>query len=120
MFLEADLGFGLVHSLDTELAATALERGDWPLQELRFDAMPRDLLSGRLAREADVPQSGAEAIPRVATEEAAKAAAMHGVNVSIVRLPPSVHGDGDHGFVPLLIRIAREKGTSAKGRFIRT
>jgi nucleoside-diphosphate-sugar epimerase len=33
--------------------------------------------------------------------------------VSVVRNPPSVHGDGDHAFVPALIRIAREKKVSA-------
>ena len=65
---------------------------------------------GRLAIEDDVP---ATSIPRVASEQAAAFAAEHGVRVSIVRFPPSVHGDGDHGFVPTLIRFALEKGVSA-------
>jgi nucleoside-diphosphate-sugar epimerase len=65
---------------------------------------------GRLSTE---DQDPAPILPRVASEEAAAAVAARGVNVSVMRLPPSVHGDGDHGFVPHLINVAREKGVSA-------
>ncbi|HET9933796.1 MAG TPA: SDR family oxidoreductase [Polyangiaceae bacterium] len=50
--------------------------------------------------------------PRAATERAVNAVAARGVRVSIVRLPVSVHGDGDPNFVTALIRIARQKRAS--------
>jgi nucleoside-diphosphate-sugar epimerase len=67
---------------------------------------------GRLATEDIIPPFN-PAWPR-ASEVAADAAAAAGVHASVIRLSPSVHGKDDlHGFVPILVNIAREKGVSA-------
>jgi nucleoside-diphosphate-sugar epimerase len=72
------------------------------------------LLAGSpLATEDIVPDFSNSPIPRVASEQAAMFMAEQGVRTSVLRLPPTVHGDGDHGFVPALIGIARDKGVAA-------
>lgn len=70
------------------------------------------LTPGRMATENDAPPSNSPSYPR-ASEAATALAARRGVNTAIVRLPPSVHGIGEHGFVPILIGIARDKRASA-------
>ena len=67
---------------------------------------------GQLATEDIIPPLN-PAWPR-ASEQAADEVCRLGVRAAIVRLSPSVHGDDDkHGFIPILINIAREKGFSA-------
>lgn len=68
---------------------------------------------GQVSTEASVPDPGTAARHRVASEHATLALAARGVRATLIRLPPSVHDAGDHGFVPALIQIARAKGVSA-------
>jgi len=66
---------------------------------------------GRVGTEKDGPQS-ADHHPRIAAEGLVLGAADRGVRASIVRLSPTVHGRGDHGFVPFMIKLARQRGVA--------
>ncbi|GGR02993.1 SDR family oxidoreductase [Deinococcus ruber] len=68
------------------------------------------LATGRVATERDTPDQAIH--PRMAAAQATLDLAAHNVRSSVVRLAPTVHGEGDHGFIAVLIGIAREKGVS--------
>ncbi len=93
-----------------ETMAAVLAGSDRPLIVTSGTAL---LSPGSLATEDIVAVRKPNSFPRIATELAAMAAAERGVRAAMMRLPPSVHGDGDHGFVPMLIGLARQKGVAA-------
>jgi nucleoside-diphosphate-sugar epimerase len=68
------------------------------------------LSPGRVATELDVPDPSVH--PRTVGAELAMAFADRGVRSVSVRFAPTVHGRGDHGFVAILVAIARERGVS--------
>ncbi len=77
------------------------------------------LAPGRLATEQDghgpdmaVAAWGDGPQTRLATAELVLSLASRGVRSSVVRLPPTNHGEGDHGFIAALVGIARDKGVS--------
>ncbi|MEV0752590.1 SDR family oxidoreductase [Streptosporangium sp. NPDC050280] len=65
---------------------------------LTSEALPADLASG--------PRT------RMGTAHLTLALADRNIRSSVVRLPPTVHGEGDYGFVAALVGIARDKGFS--------
>jgi nucleoside-diphosphate-sugar epimerase len=75
------------------------------------------LTAGRVATEDDglVPSAEVRANPagrRLATALLTLSLAGTGVRSSVLRFPPTVHGDGDHGFVATLVGIARQRGVA--------
>jgi nucleoside-diphosphate-sugar epimerase len=73
---------------------------------------------GRVATEDDglVPTAEVRSNPagrRAATALLTLSFAGTGVRSSVLRFPPTVHGDGDNGFVATFVSIARQSGVSA-------
>jgi nucleoside-diphosphate-sugar epimerase len=77
------------------------------------------LTPGRVASERDgnepapaVAAMGTGPSARLATAQFTLGLASSGVRSSVMRLPPTNHGEGDNGFMATLVGIAREKGAS--------
>jgi nucleoside-diphosphate-sugar epimerase len=93
-----------------ETLGAALEGSGRPLVITSGTAL---VAPGRTATEDDTSDPAGAGSHRAPSEHAALALAEHGVRSAVVRFPPSVHGEGDHGFVPVLIDVARSRGVSA-------
>jgi nucleoside-diphosphate-sugar epimerase len=116
---EGVIHLGFIHDFDKYEAsirtdASAIETMGGVLagsgRPLVFASGVAGILPGRLVTE-EVPFD-AQAHPRAANAVAGLGLAARGVRVVSVRLAPTVHGAGDHGFVKRVADIAREKGVS--------
>jgi nucleoside-diphosphate-sugar epimerase len=103
------------HAAQTDLRAieslgAALEGSGRPLVITTGTALVNP---GQVATEEDMVDPRSARHARLGTEHVAIGFAARVVRSVVVRPGASVHGEGDHGFVPVLIDIARAKGVSA-------
>ena len=92
-----------------ETLGAALQDSDRPLVVTTGTGV---LHPGRPVTEDDRHDPSTPGHPRRDNETVALGLAARGVRLSIIRPAPSVHGNGDHGFVARLVEIARERGAS--------
>ena len=104
---------GYHHDFSQMTEAAALDRTATDAMGAELDGKPLLFASGLIGvrTEDDRPETGGH--PRVANAATSLALADGGVRVVAVRFAPTVHGQGDHGFVAELVRVARERGVSA-------
>lgn len=100
---------GQVDKRAIEAMGAVLAGSERPLIVTSGTAM---LAPGEVATE-DHVRPASDGMPRVSEQTADAVRAEYGVKTMAIRLAPTVHGEGDHGFVPMLIAIARDKGVSA-------
>ncbi|MFD1884353.1 SDR family oxidoreductase [Paenibacillus wenxiniae] len=111
---------GFIHDFSNYAASAEIDRKAILAMgsELEGTKKPIVLTSGTLLLQPASGQLGTEQdhISTHATrhsEAAADELFQRGVHASVVRLAPTVHGEGDHGFIHTLIELARTKGASA-------
>ena len=68
------------------------------------------LSPGSVGTEQDRPDPGMH--PRISNAAYTEALQDRGIRSIVARFAPTVHGPGDHGFIAVLVGIAREKGVS--------
>ncbi|GAA1441799.1 SDR family oxidoreductase [Leifsonia poae] len=103
------LGAGRTERAAVETFGDVLAASDRPFLFASGVAL---LAPGRLATERDVsPMVGPDS-PRGGGENLALGFADNGVRSVSLRFAPTVHGEGDHGYVSTLVGVARERGAS--------
>jgi nucleoside-diphosphate-sugar epimerase len=100
-----------VDRIAIETLGEALAGSDRPLVVSSGTALIASASPGAVVtEETDAPSPSP--LPRV-SEQTALSFVDKGVRASAIRLAPTVHGEGDKGFVSMLIGLARGKGTAA-------
>ncbi|MEV6969375.1 SDR family oxidoreductase [Hamadaea sp. NPDC051192] len=102
-------GAGRTERAAVETIGKELEGSDRPFL---FASGVARLAAGRIATELDPSPFSGPDTPRGGGETLALAYADRGVRTVALRFPPTVHGDGDHGFTATLVNIARQRGAS--------
>jgi nucleoside-diphosphate-sugar epimerase len=104
-----------VHDFTDFAAAAALDQTaiEAMAEALAGSDRPLVITSGTGQAASEKAAHAAGGHPRMATEQVVRDLAHRGIRTSIVRNPPTVHGEGDHGFVPRIVEIARATGIAS-------